>query len=60
MVGDHNSDVEAGRAVGARSIFVRTGHGEHEEWKVAADVPRAANLLEAVNRFILNGQKPAE
>ena len=27
MVGDHPSDAEAGRAAGARSIMVRTGHG---------------------------------
>ena len=53
MVGDHNSDVEAGRAAGVKSIFVRTGHGDHEEPLVAIDIPRAANLYEAVTKYIL-------
>ena len=30
MVGDHEGDVRLGRAVGARTILVRTGHGEEE------------------------------
>lgn len=53
MVGDHNSDVEAGRAAGVTSIFVRTGHGSHEEKFVASDITRAANLYEAVTKYIL-------
>ena len=53
MVGDHNSDVEAGRAAGTKAIFVRTGHGSHEEEFVAPDVLRAANLYEAVTKYIL-------
>lgn len=53
MVGDHNSDIEAGIAAGVKSIFVRTGHGSHEEAFVAPDVPRAANLYEAVTKYIL-------
>lgn len=53
MVGDHNSDIEAGRAAGVKSIFVRTGHGCQEEEYVAADIPRAANLYEAVTKYIL-------
>lgn len=53
MIGDHNSDVEAGRAAGVKSIFVRTGHGNHEEKFVAPDVPRADNLYEAVMKYIL-------
>lgn len=53
MVGDHNSDVEAGLAAGVKSIFVCTGHGNHEEKFVAPDVPRAANLYEAVTKYIL-------
>lgn len=54
MVGDHNSDVEAGRAAGVKSIFVRTGHGNHEEKFVVPDVPRASNLYEAVTKYILD------
>ena len=30
IVGDHGSDLRLGRAVGARTILVRTGHGEEE------------------------------
>lgn len=54
MVGDHNSDVEAGRAAGVTSIFVRTGHGEHEEQFVAPDILKAANLYAAVTKYILD------
>lgn len=54
MVGDHNSDIEAGLAAGVKPIFVRTGHGSHEEALVAPDILRAANLLEAVRKFILD------
>lgn len=53
MVGDHNSDVEAGRAAGVKPIFVRTGHGSHEEKYVSSDIPRVANLYEAVTKYIL-------
>lgn len=53
MVGDHNSDVEAGRAAGVTPIFVRTGHGDHEEQFVDKDVCKAANLYEAVSKYIL-------
>ena len=53
MVGDHNSDVEAGRAAGVRPIFVRTGHGPQEEAKVAADILKADNLYQAVTQYIL-------
>ncbi len=57
MVGDHNSDVEAGRAAGVQSIFVRTGHGYEEEAWVAGHVPKADNLYEAVVKYILPGVK---
>jgi D-glycero-D-manno-heptose 1,7-bisphosphate phosphatase len=36
VVGDHRSDVEMGRRVGARTILVRTGHGDEELAKGAA------------------------
>lgn len=54
MVGDHNSDVEAGRAAGVKSIFVRTGHGIQEEKFVAVDILRSTNLYEAVTQYILD------
>lgn len=53
MIGDHNSDVKAGHGAGVTSIFVRTGHGSHEEEFVASEVPKAANLYEAVTKYIL-------
>lgn len=53
MVGDHPSDAEAGRAAGARSIMVRTGHGllpgaNHgppPDVIVVDDLSAAANLI---------------
>lgn len=53
MIGDHNSDIEAGHAAGVKSIFVRTGHGDHEEEFVDPKVLRADNLYEAVRKYIL-------
>jgi D-glycero-D-manno-heptose 1,7-bisphosphate phosphatase len=37
IVGDHGSDLHLGRAVGARTILVRTGHGEEELERGAAE-----------------------
>jgi D-glycero-D-manno-heptose 1,7-bisphosphate phosphatase len=53
VVGDHRSDVEMGRRVGARTILVRTGHGEEELAKgagaladhVVADLKEAAGVI---------------
>lgn len=53
MVGDHKSDIDAGHAAGVAPIFVRTGHGPQEEPSLAPEVLRAANLYEAVNKYIL-------
>ena len=36
-VGDHPHDVEFARAVGARGVYVRTGHGEKHLAEVPAD-----------------------
>ena len=65
MVGDRLLDVECGRAAGVRSLLVRTGHGAHEEERVAADVPAAVppdaildNLMEAVG-WILRSSSPS-
>jgi D-glycero-D-manno-heptose 1,7-bisphosphate phosphatase len=63
MVGDHRSDLRLGRAVGARTILVRTGHGRGEladgadaqADHVVADLAEAA----AVIRFeVLTGAEP--
>jgi D-glycero-D-manno-heptose 1,7-bisphosphate phosphatase len=51
LVGDHGSDLRLGRAVGARTILVRTGHGEQElERGAAEDADHVvADLLEAAS-----------
>ena len=51
IVGDHGSDLRLGRAVGARTILVRTGHGEEELERGAADDADhvVADLLEAAS-----------
>ena len=53
VVGDHTADMLLGRAVGARTILVRTGHGEQElsagagafAHHVVAGLPEAAALI---------------
>jgi D-glycero-D-manno-heptose 1,7-bisphosphate phosphatase len=53
LVGDHRSDLRLGRAVGARTILVRTGHGEEELERgagedadhVVADLREAAAII---------------
>jgi len=52
VVGDHAGDMALGRAIGARTIFVRTGHGEEElegardlADRVVADLPAAAAAI---------------
>ncbi len=53
-VGDHPHDVEFARAVGARGVYVRTGHGE----KHLADVPPGEIIVsgigEAANWILAN------
>ena len=53
VVGDHASDMQMGRAVGATTILVRSGHGREElergadAWAdhVVADLPAAAAVI---------------
>jgi D-glycero-D-manno-heptose 1,7-bisphosphate phosphatase len=53
VVGDHAADLRLGRAVGARTILIRTGHGEEELGRgadafadhVADDLAAAAALI---------------
>jgi D-glycero-D-manno-heptose 1,7-bisphosphate phosphatase len=49
VVGDHTSDLGMGRAVGATTIHVRSGHGEEELVKGAGRVADflASDLAEA-------------
>ena len=60
MVGDRWLDVACGHAAGVRSILVRTGHGAHEEERIAPPVQADAilnNLMEAVG-WILRSSSP--
>jgi D-glycero-D-manno-heptose 1,7-bisphosphate phosphatase len=57
LVGDHASDVELGRRIGATTIHVLTGHGAEERDRatpdrVAADLSEAAAII----RGILSGE----
>lgn len=59
VVGDRWLDVRLGRAVGARSLLVRTGYGRTEEANGPADVRAdhvAENLVEAVS-WILSASR---
>jgi D-glycero-D-manno-heptose 1,7-bisphosphate phosphatase len=62
VVGDHAGDVRMGRAVGARTILVLSGHGEKEREAalpfadhVVADLPAAAAVI---RDEVLAGAKP--
>ncbi|OGV72110.1 MAG: hypothetical protein A3K19_21170 [Lentisphaerae bacterium RIFOXYB12_FULL_65_16] len=48
-VGDHAHDVELGRNMGGRGVFVLTGHGAKHRDEIAPDVPVAAGLAEAAD-----------
>ena len=58
LVGDKWSDIEAGRAVGCKTILVKTGHGllEYENKKCPVDYV-AADILDAVQNFILQTKR---
>jgi D,D-heptose 1,7-bisphosphate phosphatase len=58
LVGDKWSDIEAGRAVGCKTILVKTGHGlqEYENKKCPVDYV-AGDLLDGVQNFILRTKK---
>jgi phosphoglycolate phosphatase-like HAD superfamily hydrolase len=54
VVGDHAGDMRMGRAVGARTLLVMTGHGDEEledarpfADHVVADLREAADLIRA-------------
>jgi D-glycero-D-manno-heptose 1,7-bisphosphate phosphatase len=54
MIGDKNSDIEAGRAVGARTYLVETGYGRHEKVVTSADYV-VADLQAAVSHLLSCG-----
>jgi len=55
MIGDAVTDIQAGRAAGARAMLVRTGRGEQQAVELAraglADVPIVADLDAALRRL---------
>ncbi len=54
FIGDKNTDVEAGKRFGIKTIFVRTGHGPYDEAKLKAPyLPDliAENILDAVEKL---------
>lgn len=60
MVGDRWLDVACGRAAGARSILVRSGHGAHEVDRPAGDVRADAilnNLMEAAGWILRSSSR---
>lgn len=54
IVGDKWSDIEAGKAAGCRAILVLTGHGTEEVLKKKDDCLVAADLYDAVNKYIIS------
>jgi D-glycero-D-manno-heptose 1,7-bisphosphate phosphatase len=60
MVGDRSLDVLCGRAVGARTVLVRTGHGAYEEELVPEAKGADAilnNLMEAVGWILRSSSR---
>jgi D-glycero-D-manno-heptose 1,7-bisphosphate phosphatase len=62
VVGDHAGDMAMGRAVGARTVFVLTGHGAEE--RAAAEpfadhvVPDLAAAVDVIRGEVLAGAEP--
>ena len=52
IVGDHAGDMALGRAVGARTILLRTGHGEEEIGKAGDDADEVVDDLAAAAAVI--------
>ena len=58
MIGDHGHDVELGLNVGAKGIYLLTGHGEKHFHKIKVKPDLIAkDLLEAAKWIIKNEQK---
>ena len=56
MIGDKVTDVGLGRAIGARTVFVRTGHGAVEEAVAAPLADFVADDLEKAADWIVLGE----
>jgi D-glycero-D-manno-heptose 1,7-bisphosphate phosphatase len=53
MIGDKQADIEAGKAVGCRTILVRTGYGSKEEQHIASQTVVCDDLLSAVTSLLI-------
>jgi len=53
-VGDHPHDVEFARSVGARGVYVRTGHGEKHLAEMAPDDVITSGIAEAADWILSN------
>jgi len=51
-IGDHSHDVEFGRNVGAKGIFLLTGHGQKHRHELPSRVEVAGNIEEAIIRIL--------
>jgi len=57
VIGDHVSDVELGVRAGARSILVRTGHGEEERLRLGSGAGHpVVDDLRAAARYVLSAE----
>ena len=60
IVGDHAADMQLGRAVGARTILLRTGHGREELETAGADADEVVDDLAAAAALIGHELRAAE
>ena len=52
VVGDHPCDVQLAKSVGARGIFVLTGHGSKHVTELPEDAEIVSGIMEAAERII--------
>lgn len=53
LIGDRETDIEAGKKAGLRSILVLTGYGQKTQELLSFHQPCAKNLYEAVFKYVL-------
>jgi len=55
VIGDHPHDVEMAKNVGARGIYLLTGHGKKHRHELLSGVPVAENMKEAIRMILEEG-----